>query len=181
MYDFYRHNRRSDITGLAKRSPIGQSILSSAATAYGGTPATADAAAPGSAADMASATRPPSGRPRIAMRGRAASPSAFFWPADKHRNPRDGGMIHERLLDILVCPETRSGLRLADEALLQMINAAIQQGVLTNRCGEPVEKPLDAALIREDNALAYPVVDDIPIMLVDEAIPLDSLRNTSEA
>jgi len=90
-------------------------------------------------------------------------------------------MIHERLLDILVCPETRSGLRLADEALLQMINAAIQQGVLTNRCGEPVEKPLDAALIREDNALAYPVVDDIPIMLVDEAIPLDSLRNTSEA
>lgn len=90
-------------------------------------------------------------------------------------------MIQKRLLDILVCPETRSRLRLADELQLQKINAAIEQGGVKNRCGQPVENVLEAALVREDNAVAYPVIDDIPIMLIDEAIPLDSLPTNSES
>lgn len=99
-------------------------------------------------------------------------------PATRAEN---GSMIQKRLLDILVCPETRARLRLADDALLQKINTAIQQGDVKNRSGEPVQNPIDAALVREDNRLAYPVVDDIPIMLVDEAIPLGAWLDPSEA
>jgi uncharacterized protein YbaR (Trm112 family) len=35
-----------------------------------------------------------------------------------------------------------------------------------------VEKQLDGGLVREDGAYLYPIEDDIPIMLIDEAIPL---------
>ena len=35
---------------------------------------------------------------------------------------------------------------------------------------------IDAALVRGDGALAYVVRDDIPVMLVDEAVPLDQLE-----
>jgi uncharacterized protein YbaR (Trm112 family) len=35
-----------------------------------------------------------------------------------------------------------------------------------------VTDPVQEALVREDGKYAYPVREDIPIMLVDEAIPL---------
>lgn len=82
-------------------------------------------------------------------------------------------MIDPELLEILVCPETREPVRPADEALLQRINAAIEAGRVTNRGGDPVESPLDEALVREDGRILYPVRDGIPVMLVDEAIELD--------
>ena len=85
-------------------------------------------------------------------------------------------MIDEQLLDILVCPENKTRLRLADEDLVAKLNRAITAGALKNRVGEPVETPLDGGLVREDSTLLYPIVDDIPVLLVDEAIPLDQIR-----
>ena len=85
-------------------------------------------------------------------------------------------MIDEQLLDILVCPENKTRLRLADEDLVAKLNRAITAGALRNRVGEPVETPLDGGLVREDSTLLYPIVDDIPVLLVDEAIPLDQIR-----
>ena len=82
-------------------------------------------------------------------------------------------MVDPELLDILVCPETKQPVRVADEALLERLNAAIERGELRNASGEAVEEPLDGGLVREDGEVLYPVVDDIPVMLVDEAIPLD--------
>ncbi|MDA0327721.1 MAG: hypothetical protein O2958_01720 [Gemmatimonadetes bacterium] len=81
-------------------------------------------------------------------------------------------MIDQSLLDILVCPESKQALRVADGALLDKINASIGGGSVTNRGGEPVTVSLDEALVREDGRFLYPVRDDIPIMLIDESIPL---------
>jgi uncharacterized protein YbaR (Trm112 family) len=81
-------------------------------------------------------------------------------------------MVDQELLDILVCPETRQPVRLADGVLLERLNAAITTGRATNRGGESVTKPILEGLIREDGCFVYPIRDDIPIMLIDEAIPV---------
>lgn len=81
-------------------------------------------------------------------------------------------MIDQNLLDILVCPETKQPLRVANEATLVALNAAIEAGSVTSRGGAAVTSPLSEALIREDGTALYPVRDDIPIMLIDESIPL---------
>lgn len=81
-------------------------------------------------------------------------------------------MIDQSLLDILVCPETKQPLRVADAALLESLNASIAQGTLTNRGGRIVTAGLTEALVREDGGALYPVRDEIPIMLIDESIPL---------
>jgi uncharacterized protein YbaR (Trm112 family) len=83
--------------------------------------------------------------------------------------------MEDRLLEILVCPETQTRLTPADEALLERLNQAIAQGSVRNKAGETVTEPLSAGLVREDGGMLYPVVDDIPVMLIDEAIPLDQM------
>lgn len=84
-------------------------------------------------------------------------------------------MVDPDLLEILVCPESRTPVRLADKELLDVVNRRITEGRLRTRGGETVTEPLAAALVREDGALLYPIRDDIPVMLIDEAIPLEAL------
>ena len=77
----------------------------------------------------------------------------------------------------MICfPENRSPLALAGAALLERLNEAIRAGRLKNRGGRPVDDALDGALLREDNAIAYPIIRDLPILLVDEGIPLEQIR-----
>jgi uncharacterized protein len=80
--------------------------------------------------------------------------------------------ISQELLDILACPETKQPLTLAEPALLATLNDRIAQGTLTNRGGSSVTEPIDGGLVREDKQYLYPIREDIPIMLIDEAIPL---------
>ncbi len=54
--------------------------------------------------------------------------------------------INQRLLEILVCPKCKGDLVLTDQ----------QDGLICNAC-----------------RLKYEIKDDIPIMLIDEAKPLD--------
>jgi uncharacterized protein YbaR (Trm112 family) len=78
--------------------------------------------------------------------------------------------VPEDLLEILVCPETRQPVRLADAELLERVNARIRAGELRNRGGEKVAEPLREGLVREDGRVLYPVDDGIPVMLLDESI-----------
>ena len=84
-------------------------------------------------------------------------------------------MVDPELLEILVCPETRQMVRPAEAEVLDRLNQAIRTGGVTNRGGGAVDDPVDEALVREDDKILYPVREDIPIMLIDEAIELDKL------
>ena len=81
--------------------------------------------------------------------------------------------MRSELLKILVCPENRSSLQPAASDLLARVNRAITAGQLKNKAGQKLDKPLAGGLVREDQLVLYPIVDDIPMMLVDEGIPLD--------
>ncbi|MBI2425942.1 MAG: hypothetical protein HYV27_24170 [Candidatus Hydrogenedentes bacterium] len=84
-------------------------------------------------------------------------------------------MIDQSLLEILVCPENKTPLTVADDAIVSTLNQRIEAGTLVNRGGDKVEKQIEGGLIREDRAYLYIVRDDIPIMLIDEAVPLSQV------
>jgi uncharacterized protein YbaR (Trm112 family) len=81
-----------------------------------------------------------------------------------------------KLIDILRCPQNRSRLRLAPAEVVTKINRAVEAGAAVNLAGERLHKPLDAGLIREAGDILYPVIDQIPVMLSDEAIELSPYR-----
>jgi uncharacterized protein YbaR (Trm112 family) len=81
--------------------------------------------------------------------------------------------VSQDLLDILVCPETKQPVSLAPPELLERVNRRIAAGELRNRGGEPVAKPVDEGLVREDGRVLYPVDDGIPVMLIEESIPIE--------
>lgn len=83
--------------------------------------------------------------------------------------------LDKDLLAILCCPETKQAVVLADEVLIQKVNGAIERGVLKNKAQKPVTEKLDGGLVRADNKILYPVREDIPVMLIDEGIPLDQV------
>jgi uncharacterized protein len=82
-------------------------------------------------------------------------------------------MVAKELLDILCCPETKQELTLIEGEIIDRINKRIKEGSLKNRGGEIVKEPIDAGLLREDRKFLYPIREDIPIMLIDEAIPFE--------
>ena len=84
-------------------------------------------------------------------------------------------MVAENFLKLLVCPETRQTLRNADSGLVKKLNGAIARRELKNKGGRVLEAPLDGALVRADEQVAYPIVDNIPMLLSDESVSLDSI------
>jgi uncharacterized protein YbaR (Trm112 family) len=81
-------------------------------------------------------------------------------------------MIDKDLLAILACPETHQPLAEASADLVQRVNAAIASGAQKNVGGAPVEQPIEAGLVREDKKILYPIRDEIPVLLVEEGLPL---------
>ena len=84
-------------------------------------------------------------------------------------------MIDKELLDILACPETKEPVYLAHQSLVDELNARVERGEVANRGGKKVETKMNAGLVREDGAYLYRIEDDIPIMLIDEAIAIGEM------
>jgi uncharacterized protein YbaR (Trm112 family) len=81
-------------------------------------------------------------------------------------------MPHE-VLKLLRCPEDRSPLAVADDALIARLNWAIRAGQVRNQAGRRLEKPINGGYVRTAGDLLYPIVDHIPVLLGDEAIALN--------
>ena len=95
-------------------------------------------------------------------------------PFKRRRRARTNtvSQIDKDLLQILACPETHQPLAEADAALLERVNTRIGAGECKNVGGNPVEEKLDGGLVREDGKILYPIRDSIPVLLIDEGIPL---------
>lgn len=92
-------------------------------------------------------------------------------------------MIDAQLLALLVCPETHQDVILATPGEIAKINTAIREGRVHNVGGRLVDQPVQGALVRADQAIAYPIRDGIPVMLVQEGLHIDppAARRESEA
>ena len=84
-------------------------------------------------------------------------------------------MLSGEILATLCCPEDRSALSLARESLITEINTVIRSGRLRNREGQIVEHLIDGGLTRADGTVTYPVIQGIPVLVREEAIPLAQL------
>lgn len=80
--------------------------------------------------------------------------------------------MNAELTAILRCPETRQPLAVADAALIARLNAQLSAGALRNAAGQGIAVQLEAGLVRADGRALYPVRNGVPVLLVDEAIPL---------
>lgn len=83
--------------------------------------------------------------------------------------------LDKDLLAILCCPETKQAVTVAESALVDKLNAAVARGGLKNKGKKPVSEQMDGGLIRADQKILYPIREGIPVMLIEEGIPLDQV------
>jgi len=84
-------------------------------------------------------------------------------------------VIDAQLLELLRCPVDHSPLTAAHHNLVERINRGIAAGKVFTMGGQASEKKLDGGLVRAAGDLLYAIIDDIPVMLPDEAIPLSQI------
>ena len=78
--------------------------------------------------------------------------------------------VDKHLLEILVCPATKTPVKLLAKDKLAILNREVDKGEVTHVDGSPVAGPLDEALITEDGRTLYRVSDGIPVMLEEQGI-----------
>jgi uncharacterized protein YbaR (Trm112 family) len=84
-------------------------------------------------------------------------------------------MISNELLSTLCCPETKQELSVAGTSLIEKINEKIAVRGIKTRTGAEIAQKIESGLIRTDKQYLYAIRGGIPIMLIDEAIPLAGL------
>lgn len=85
-------------------------------------------------------------------------------------------MIDQELLEILVCPDTRKTLNIADKSVIERVNSLIEKQMIKNKAGLKVNEKIQDGLVVSDGSRLYPIREDIPILLPEEAIMLDQLN-----
>ncbi|MFM8552030.1 MAG: Trm112 family protein [Nitrospiraceae bacterium] len=83
--------------------------------------------------------------------------------------------VDKELLAILCCPDTKQDVALAADGLIASLNARIEKSEVTNKVGQTVREKLDGGLLRADKKILYPIREDIPVMLIEEGIPVEGL------
>ncbi|MEO8502439.1 MAG: Trm112 family protein [Acidobacteriota bacterium] len=79
--------------------------------------------------------------------------------------------VDPELLAILVCPQSKGALEMV-ELPAEVRRALIEKYREHFRDETPV---VENGLFSADSKLVYPIVSDIPIMLVDEALPASAI------
>ncbi|MEE2775297.1 MAG: Trm112 family protein [Acidobacteriota bacterium] len=84
--------------------------------------------------------------------------------------------LDQELLDILVCPKTKGELE-----VVTLPDACCKELVEKYREHFQDDEPVVAeGLYCSESQLVYPIVSDIPIMLIDEALPAGAVLEDAE-
>lgn len=122
--------------------------------------------------------------PRLLLVARKPGPRAIPEDASFELDVREVEMglnpVHWSELDVLTCPATRQALAPLDEERLGQLNAAIDDGRVWTFGGEVFRETLESALLRKDGAIAYPVIDNIPVLMVGEGLVINDLFDSTE-
>lgn len=84
-------------------------------------------------------------------------------------------MLDPELLALLVCPQTHQDVTLAPTEEIAALNEAILGGQVRTAGGERADKAVAGALIRADRAVAYPIREGFPVMLISEGLVIGHL------
>jgi uncharacterized protein YbaR (Trm112 family) len=86
--------------------------------------------------------------------------------------------MQAEILSMLRCPQDGTPLELAPDALVDELNEAIRADRLVDRAGRQIAQTIDRGLVRKAGDVLYPIIDQIPVLLVDESIELAQLGRT---
>ncbi len=78
--------------------------------------------------------------------------------------------LDKHLLEILVCPATKTPVKLLAKDKLAILNREVDKGTVAYLDGSAVDGQLDEALITEDGRTLYRISDGIPVMLEEQGI-----------
>jgi uncharacterized protein YbaR (Trm112 family) len=84
-------------------------------------------------------------------------------------------MLDAQLLALLVCPATHQEVTLASPADVERLIAGVRNGEVRTVAGAEPDALFEGALIRQDGAVAYPIREGIPVMLVEEGLLIERL------
>ena len=76
------------------------------------------------------------------------------------------------LLELIRCPITLEKLDVAPPDLLERLRSELKSGKLTNRIGVSLADDFQAGLVNSSGTWFYPVTEDIPVLVPDEAIAI---------
>ncbi len=78
------------------------------------------------------------------------------------------------VLDLIRCPITLEKLEIAPAGVVERLRALVRDGKLTNRIGTSVTDDFQSGLLNESKNWFYPIADEIPTLIPDEAIACKS-------